>query len=271
MDKLEPIRRVFLSAGLYHHVFDDVLCGELAAAVQPQPQANAELWALIEELRVTMNKQSAFIEKLAAQRDAALNAAPPPQAEPRVERYGDGVLVHWPDGTTGQYLEAGDCVTAAPQPQAAMLTNPYTGTPRDYRDVESDPAGVLIQEPGAPLRAAPPRPQASAEGVKDCLTTEPDGDWVWLPRGEWVAVPVEPTEAMNKAGDACLKDDGFEFEIYAAMIAAAPAIASKHQPVSNAYKMDADLLHLGDLVDAVGLPSHKDAWKRIRESLEVGK
>lgn len=42
-----------------------------------------------------------------------------PQAEPRVERYGDGVLVHWPDGTTSQYLEAGDCVTAAPQPQAA--------------------------------------------------------------------------------------------------------------------------------------------------------
>jgi hypothetical protein len=54
---------------------------------------------------------------------------------------------------------------AAPQPQAALLTNPYTGTPRDYRDVESDPAGVLIQEPGAPLRAAPPRPQASAEDV----------------------------------------------------------------------------------------------------------
>jgi hypothetical protein len=54
---------------------------------------------------------------------------------------------------------------AVPQPQAALLTNPYTGTPRDYRDVESDPAGVLIQEPGAPLRAAPPRPQASAEDV----------------------------------------------------------------------------------------------------------
>lgn len=53
-----------------------------------------------------------------------------------------------------------------PQPQAAMLTNPYTGTPRDYRDVESDPAGVLIQEPGAPLRAAAPRPQASAEDVE---------------------------------------------------------------------------------------------------------
>lgn len=124
---------------------------------------------------------------------------------------------------------------------------------------------------GNPPPDDPPRPQASAEDVKDCLTTEPDGDWVWLPRGKWVAVPVDPTEAMNKAGDACLKDDGFEFEIYAAMIAAAPAIASKHKPVSNAYKMDADLLSLGDLIDAVGLPSHKDAWQRIRASLEVGK
>ena len=38
---------------------------------------------------------------------------------------------------------------------AALLTNPYTGQPRDYRDVETDPAGVLIVEPGAPLKAAP--------------------------------------------------------------------------------------------------------------------
>jgi hypothetical protein len=39
--------------------------------------------------------------------------------------------------------------------QPALLTNPHTGTPRDYRDVESDPAGTLIVKPGEPLRAAP--------------------------------------------------------------------------------------------------------------------
>lgn len=49
-------------------------------------------------------------------------------------------------------------------PPAAMLTNPHTGEPRDYRDVESDPAGVLIVEPGAPLRAVP-----SAAAVRDTV------------------------------------------------------------------------------------------------------
>lgn len=32
MDKLEPIRAVFRSAGLYHHASDDLLCGELLRA-----------------------------------------------------------------------------------------------------------------------------------------------------------------------------------------------------------------------------------------------
>jgi hypothetical protein len=64
-----------------------------------------------------------------------------------------------------EYKRLVAAVEAAQQPQAALLTNPYTGTPRDYRDVEDDPAGVLIQEPGAPLRAAKPQPQASAEDV----------------------------------------------------------------------------------------------------------
>ena len=40
-------------------------------------------------------------------------------------------------------------------PVGATLTNPWTGEPRDYRDVNSDPAGVLCVEPGAPLKAAP--------------------------------------------------------------------------------------------------------------------
>ena len=53
--------------------------------------------------------------------------------------------------------------TATAPVDGAVLTNPYTGQPRDYRDVESDPAGTLIVEPGKPLKAASP-PAARLEG-----------------------------------------------------------------------------------------------------------
>ena len=46
-----------------------------------------------------------------------------------------------------------DWFTAADQP-SVVLTNPWTGEPRDIRDVESDPAGLLMVEPGKPLLAA---------------------------------------------------------------------------------------------------------------------
>lgn len=35
-----------------------------------------------------------------------------------------------------------------------VMFNPYTGTPRHPSDIASDPSGLLILEPGAPLRAA---------------------------------------------------------------------------------------------------------------------
>lgn len=35
-----------------------------------------------------------------------------------------------------------------------MLFNPYTGKPRDPRDIASDPEGKLIVDPDEPLRAA---------------------------------------------------------------------------------------------------------------------
>lgn len=36
-----------------------------------------------------------------------------------------------------------------------MLFNPYTGKPRDPLDISSDPEGVMVVEPDAPLVAAP--------------------------------------------------------------------------------------------------------------------
>jgi hypothetical protein len=39
--------------------------------------------------------------------------------------------------------------------RGTVLFNPYTGTPRHPFDIESDPHGRAIVEPGEPLHAAP--------------------------------------------------------------------------------------------------------------------
>ncbi|AOV05689.1 hypothetical protein BI380_32455 [Delftia tsuruhatensis] len=59
-----------------------------------------------------------------------------------------------------------------------VLFNPYTGEPRDARDIASDPHGVLIVPPGAMLAAAPQAPAApvdidSAEAYAFASTNEP--------------------------------------------------------------------------------------------------
>lgn len=65
-------------------------------------------------------------------------AAPP--AAPRVERYGDGVLVHWPEGVE-QYIGVGDCVTGKLAPPATPVANACTG-------------GCLHLREGQPVRHA---------------------------------------------------------------------------------------------------------------------
>lgn len=57
-----------------------------------------------------------------------------------------------------------------------VLFNPFTGEPRDARDVQSDPQGVLIVPPGARLRASQPPGAATPKEpgkVHDCRM--PDG------------------------------------------------------------------------------------------------
>ncbi len=39
-----------------------------------------------------------------------------------------------------------------------LMLNPYTGKPRHPSDIASDPEGILIVEPGAPMMAAPKTP-----------------------------------------------------------------------------------------------------------------
>lgn len=59
---------------------------------------------------------------------------------------------------------------------APVLFNPYTGEPRDARDIASDPQGILIVQPGAPLRPAAPTPPAQ----QDDEALEPDMQSAWI-------------------------------------------------------------------------------------------
>ena len=54
-----------------------------------------------------------------------------------------------------------------------VLFNPYSGEPRDVRDIHSDPQGVLIVPPGASLVAAQTG-QASLIRCAICITTHPN-------------------------------------------------------------------------------------------------
>ena len=54
-DRLEPIRRAFRQAGLYHHAADDLLCGQLADAAAPpaaeRDEAPVDLLAALDAAR----------------------------------------------------------------------------------------------------------------------------------------------------------------------------------------------------------------------------
>jgi hypothetical protein len=61
-----------------------------------------------------------------------------------------------------------------------MLFNAYTGSPRHLSDIQSDPEGILILDPDAPMRAAAP-PAPSVEPVacgacngSGCMVRDPD-------------------------------------------------------------------------------------------------
>jgi len=201
MDKLEPIRRVFRSAGLYHHASDDLLCGELASAVQPaayhwdgvnppvpiapQPQA-AIAWQ--EGYRAGVNDErisdanigiAGFDAKVEPNRSNPY-ADPQPQAEPVA-------LIQWAEKSEPEnhpwaagYEAAREYVRmqlrAAPQPQAAEgLTVKeawWAGaraalglpgeTPREQVASAFVIAGILAKRDE---QAPQPSPQASAEDV----------------------------------------------------------------------------------------------------------
>lgn len=85
-------------------------------------------------------------------------------------------------------------MTRTDQP-SVVLTNPWTGEPRDIRDVESDPAGLLMVEPEKPLLAAV-QPNAARKTVwKPYDVFGVTGRLVYEDTGE--DVPYQPGEAAK--------------------------------------------------------------------------
>lgn len=124
-----------------------------------------------------------------------------------------------------------------------MLFNPYTGRPRDPRDIASDPAGTLMVDPDEPLRPAGPAAGcqcpacATIRHTSDCAVHNAPAYPVG-PCTCTVLVPREATREMMRAavvfanGNAVYKnvaagaleiEEQIYGEAYAAMIAAAPA------------------------------------------------
>lgn len=94
------------------------------------------------------------------------NAAPlclAPPAAPRVERYGDGVLVHWPEGVE-QYVQVGDCVTGnIAAPPAAAPEGMVMVQLADIRALEAVDFGRCGWRPSADAAARRIRAAALAE------------------------------------------------------------------------------------------------------------
>lgn len=65
----------------------------------------------------------------------------------------------------GRHSRATGFVAPAGKYVPPVLFSPYTGEPRDARDIQSDPQGVLIIPPGADLRASPQAAQQAAQAA----------------------------------------------------------------------------------------------------------
>jgi hypothetical protein len=182
MDKLEPIRRVFCNAGLYHHAYDDLLCQELAAVAAPQPQArpHVNLSGLVAQAFATecwRAQPHASDYEIA---DAILEKLAPYLAAPQPQPVGEWAMVERAaivgicrilerDGDEhGAAAELRQLLRAAPQPQAEPVGEwvmvPREPTPAMHR-AYNRAVSTMSEQWAAMIDAAPPRPQASAEDV----------------------------------------------------------------------------------------------------------
>ena len=107
-----------------------------------------EVQALIEELdiasdRITRYSNSPMDGLLSAAARMLERLAPAPAS---------GKLV---DSARIRCRKCGEQSTIEFNSARIVTHNPYTGKPRDQRDIDSDPEGKLMIDPGNPLRAAP--------------------------------------------------------------------------------------------------------------------
>lgn len=78
-----------------------------------------------------------------------------------------------------------------------VMFNPYTGTPRHPSDIASDPSGLLILEPGAPLRAAAQVVALEPEG--------PDGHGVNWQAVSDIQLTAQDTAIISKTNPSEIK------------------------------------------------------------------
>lgn len=156
----------------------------------------------------------------------------------------------------------------------AVLTNPHTGTPRDYRDVESDPEGILIAVPGEPLR--PYKPTAAC-GVSGLVGK-------WRDAGRFCADAGDPSAAQAFADCAYQLEAALKANRGAAsdaMVEAAQAAYTDAFADGNTHRhswrtaltaaLSAGALAVGEVVAHEMLFKHMadDGWEWVRCSEAV--
>jgi hypothetical protein len=115
-----------------------------------------------------------------------------------------------------------------------VLFNPYTGQPRDVRDVQSDPQGILIVPPGKiEMLAAKPTHQQSLQVATPPAAqpaTEKSSAVQPAPVQEPVAWPIDSQHAERIAADQCVSYE--VVQLIAREILATPPAAQRAAPLT---------------------------------------
>jgi hypothetical protein len=171
---------------------------------------------------------------------------------------GPRFVVHVP----GPEARGGGKAAPPRAPVGATLSNPWTGKPRDYRDVDSDPEGVLCVEPGAPLKAAPSTPVRVS--------------WAdfWIAQGDWPTAndyaAFEKAEQWLLAQQPAAVDDP---DVQAAEVEALRAEVAEWKRVAAAQaelhdKAEARAERLAEALRELGEREQRDE-ALLRQALEV--
>lgn len=126
-----------------------------------------------------------------------------------------------------------------------MLFNPYTGKPRDFADIASDPSGKLVMDPNMPLLAASAHPsELAAEYSRGRADGWDAAKAARAPAQEplcWVPEDELPESMTPEAYSALYQHSRVnfirEFPVYAAPVDAQDAVDAKRYRVLRDAKM----------------------------------